>query len=130
MIIESFKCGKLCYLWRMIPLRIRNNYFDGTKWHRTWPGVKPGARVHIKFFLFQYFLQFFKFSVIQFCTYAFFFFSFLCFFAYYYYYYYFFFTFFLLVPPWEKPLKVTRPVFLGGTILLWSSLVSPPLLLS
>ena len=36
-------------------------------------GVKPGARVHIKFFLFQYFRQFLKFSVIQFCTYAFFF---------------------------------------------------------
>ena len=42
-------------------------------------GVKPGARVHIKFFLFQYFRQFLKFSVIQFCTYAFFLFSlFLC----------------------------------------------------
>ena len=39
MIIQSFKCGKLCYLWRMIPLRIRNinyRYFDGTKYHRTW----------------------------------------------------------------------------------------------
>ena len=128
MIIESFKCGKLCYLWRMIPLRIRNNYFDGTKWHRTWPGVKPGARVHIKFFLFQYFLQFFKFSVIQFCTYAFF--SFL------------FFVslliiiiiislhFFYLCLHEKNLLRWLDQFFWGGTILLWSSLVSPPLLLS
>ena len=31
-------------------------------------------------------------------------------------------------PIWCPHLKVTRPSFLGGTILLWSSLVSPPLL--
>ena len=36
MIEQSFTCCKLCYLWRIIPLRIRNNYFDGTKYHRTW----------------------------------------------------------------------------------------------
>ena len=36
MIIQSFKCCKLCYLWRMNPLRIRNNYFDGTRYNRAW----------------------------------------------------------------------------------------------
>ena len=126
MIIQSFTCCKLCYLWRMIPLRIRNNYFDGTKWHRTWPGVKPGARVHIKFFLFEYFLQFFKFSVIKFCTYAFFsvlFFVSLLIII-------FFYIFFTCASMKKTSLRWLDPVFWGGTILLWSSLVSPPLLLS
>ena len=79
-----------------ITLRIRNNYFDGTKYHRTWVLSQGHEFILSSFFSNIFSMQFPKFSVIQFCTYAFF--SFLFF-------VYFFFTLFSTCAPMKEPLK-------------------------
>ena len=100
MIIQSFTCSKLCYLWRMSPLRIRNDYFDGTRYNRAWV-LNQGHQFIVSYFfpifspLPQFFIDWIQSVHMFFFSFLFFVYLFVCFLH-----------CFLLVPPWNNLLKI------------------------